>query len=476
MDCDLSATWKLVARGGATKIKKNPCHLCAITDCELAEPNAVPCERWCRHRNNNSNENKILCYHQDFVDPSSLDDLRLKLQNYKEEINVLIPELNNISNKCLINCNEDPRAISANYQQQDSSSIHFDFTDPTVEEITRESFGDSLTHDLIFRKLSGSGTIAVRVERLKQRLIQEFMYKKIHNDIQYVEQGQEKSFLLMHECVPCILHLENRTGLKLLTLLLQAGLLNLMEERSYTNVCGVVNKMKHFLSDLEYILNKQIFGSEMRPSNFHLPFNFKDKKFDDITMDNNRTRQVMSSCTQIIDLCIVDENRKSQWLQIIDKYNKFMKILRRKEDFSDELISDFQYQVDDFYNIYLEENGRAGITNYFHMLGSGHISDFLIYYRNLYVHSQQGWEAFNSYLKVFFFRRTSRGGGRGDNNRVRQIARWLSRRLIWMSGTNYLDMEENKIQVNDVQNIDDELGDDDNSLDSLLDDNSINYY
>ena len=194
------------------------------------------------------------------------------------------------------------------------------------------------------------------------------------------------------------------------------------------------NKMKIFVHDVEEILNKKIFGSVMRPSNFHLPFNFKEKKFEDITMDNNRTRQVMASCSDIVGLCIVDATRHNQWLEIIQRYNIFMKVLRYKEDFSDNLISDFQFMVDDFYHLYIEVNGRAGITNYFHMLGSGHISDFLFYYRNLYVHSQQGWEAFNSYLKVFFFRRSSRGGGRGDNNRVRQIARWLSRRLIWMAG------------------------------------------
>lgn len=125
-----------------------------------------------------------------------------------------------------------------------------------------------------------------------------------------------------------------------------------------------------------------------------------------------------------------------------------MKTLRQKNDFDDAHVVKFQLLVDDFFQEYIRVNGRAGITNYFHMLGSGHISEFLFIYRNLYQHSQQGWEAFNSYLKVFFFRRTSRGGGRGDFNRVRQIARWLARRLVWMSGSKYkniLAWDEEKI-------------------------------
>jgi len=36
------------------------------------------------------------------------------------------------------------------------------------------------------------------------------------------------------------------------------------------------------------------------------------------------------------------------------------------------------------------------------MLGAGHIGEYLLHHRNLYKHSQQGWEAFNALLKTFF--------------------------------------------------------------------------
>ena len=83
------------------------------------------------------------------------------------------------------------------------------------------------------------------------------------------------------------------------------------------------------------------------------------------------------------------------------------------------------------------------------MLALGHISEYLIYWGNLYDHSQQGWEAFNSLIKTFFFRRTGCGGagnkGRGPKSRLRPIARWLSRRVIWMCGYHYHDIvQQNK--------------------------------
>jgi hypothetical protein len=106
-------------------------------------------------------------------------------------------------------------------------------------------------------------------------------------------------------------------------------------------------------------------------------------------------------------------------------------------------VQEFQRYVDLFYNEYVELVGRRGITNYFHMLGSGHVAEYLLACGNLYIHSQQGWEAFNSFVKVFYFRRTNRGGGRSSEcNRTRQMARRFGRRLIWMSGFTYEEITE----------------------------------
>ena len=78
---------------------------------------------------------------------------------------------------------------------------------------------------------------------------------------------------------------------------------------------------------------------------------------------------------------------------------------------------------------------KEGITNYLHMIGSGHIADYLYKWKNLYRFSQQGWEAMNSLIKTFFFRRTSHGGGvkgKSKKSRLIPIARWLQRRLIFL--------------------------------------------
>jgi hypothetical protein len=138
-----------------------------------------------------------------------------------------------------------------------------------------------------------------------------------------------------------------------------------------------------------------------------------------------------------------------------------MKILRRKDAVTLEDVKEFQYFTDLFFVKYMELVGRNGITNHFHLLGSGHIADYLFYYKNLFEHSQQGWEAFNSFLKVFYFRRTNRSGGHVDCSRVRQIARWLGRRLIWLSGIDYNEMKSDNLPKHAIDEIETTLIHDD---------------
>ena len=141
--------------------------------------------------------------------------------------------------------------------------------------------------------------------------------------------------------------------------------------------------------------------------------------------------------------------KKKIWLNIIEHYRKAFEILRSKQDLSFDQVKQFQLHVDLFYQDYLGLYERQGITNYFHLLGSGHVAQYLLSLGNLYVHSQQGWEAFNSFIKVYYFRRTNRGGGRGsDGNRIRQFARWQARRLIWNTGYSY-----EEITVGNVFNV-----------------------
>jgi hypothetical protein len=91
-------------------------------------------------------------------------------------------------------------------------------------------------------------------------------------------------------------------------------------------------------------------------------------------------------------------------------------------------------------------HGRKGVTNSFHMLGTVDFTYYLRKWRNLYHFSQQGWESLNAMIKSFIFRRNQQQGGhrsRKDeaNQRIKPIARWIQRQLLFVSGSYKLDFD-----------------------------------
>ncbi len=179
----------------------------------------------------------------------------------------------------------------------------------------------------------------------------------------------------------------------------------------------------------------------------------------------------------MVELSVPDSVQKEQLLFAIRKYNAATTIMRQKSDFSDEQILQFQANVDDFFQLWVNLYSYAGCTNYIHLLSSGHIAEYMFRWQNLHRFSQQGWEHFNSLLKVFFFRCTAHGGHIGwskskefetiAKSKLRPIGRWLQRRMLWLCGvgdkffTNLSGMSNQIEELNNDNYMNDDLHDDD---------------
>jgi hypothetical protein len=76
-----------------------------------------------------------------------------------------------------------------------------------------------------------------------------------------------------------------------------------------------------------------------------------------------------------------------------------MEMARQCHDFTDAKIDAFLDKCDLFFEAWVDLYGLSGMTNYFHMIGIGHMTNFLNGWHNLYQYSQQGWEALNLLTK-----------------------------------------------------------------------------
>jgi hypothetical protein len=70
INCDMTATWKALKRGGAAKVRTYPCHACDVKSDDLATPNDVPCNRWCRQYHDDKHNWK--CYHKEFLSDENI--------------------------------------------------------------------------------------------------------------------------------------------------------------------------------------------------------------------------------------------------------------------------------------------------------------------------------------------------------------------------------------------------------------------
>jgi hypothetical protein len=135
-----------------------------------------------------------------------------------------------------------------------------------------------------------------------------------------------------------------------------------------------------------------------------------------------------------------DDEIIDKWKQLLANYGAAMEILRMRREYADADIERFQDHIDLFFQQYIGVTGVEGITNYVHMLGSGHVKYYMQVHRNLYKYSQQGWESLNAKFKQVFFNHTQRGGNSGtfmeeqERSYLRSVMKAFQRELLWISG------------------------------------------
>lgn len=243
-----------------------------------------------------------------------------------------------------------------------------------------------------------------------------------------------KAMMLLDHAIPCILHMENRIGEKMLSLLLNEVMVKMFQLSEEQRLLA--------LERVEHFINHNITGDEHTPGQWSIPLDKDKKKIESITMSNTLTRIFVNEMDCLVNYILdkPDEvERKNNWIDCLHQYQMVMQIACQRNEFTDDDIERFQQQCDIFFGKWVDLHGTKGITNYIHMIGSGHLSYYLKKYRNLYRYSQQGWEALNKKIKEVFFNNTQKGGyvkiRRGEQhlqqNYIKPIARFLLRDAMW---------------------------------------------
>ena len=145
-------------------------------------------------------------------------------------------------------------------------SIHF----CPANSLQRQSFSQRATCELILRGLDVNGTLEIRRERLQHALKRESTIERLYKEISHGEVREGAYFLLMHT-LPCVLHMENRNGIKLLTMACIEGLSNAKKKLSYADTNSEGKRVSQFIADIERLINTAILGTKDDPCQWMCP-------------------------------------------------------------------------------------------------------------------------------------------------------------------------------------------------------------
>jgi hypothetical protein len=110
--------------------------------------------------------------------------------------------------------------------------------------------------------------------------------------------------------------------------------------------------------------------------------------------------------------------------------------MSQHEDFSDEKLDAFQECFDTSTELWTTLCGRDAISNYIHLIITGHLMYCLRKWRNFYRYENEGWEHLNASIAYYYFNRKQRGGSAGAlskeaSSKILPIGLWFLRRLFW---------------------------------------------
>ena len=426
---DMAAIQKILGIGGAAKVYKFFCHCCPLTSANIVKPNsgAGICERCAEKQENRPSWQ---CFH-----------VCISNEEQTKKYETALAEL-------MDSWSHDMEQVRAHGKlklgaENDKNSV--DFVPNSIEESL--DFVSLLRKEMRLRgKQANNKSLSQLQAELRECLQAEKNMDELVAQISESTTRAEAIERIM-AFVPCIMHCENRVGLKILTMILIEGLSNYQGKKfdHLNNINSLKAREELYVKNIEKEMRSSILGSYGSEAQWSLPLEKRTvegervSEIGTISMENYKVRKCIDNIDNIIDLSITDEERKNKLRECLRHYRRLMEIMRKKDgDYRKEELRSFVEHTDEFFQLWVELYGRQGVTNYIHMIGSGHFEEYMVKWGNLNKYSQQGWEALNALIKLFFFRRTNKGGHNsgGDVTNLKSklvpIGRLVQRRMLWV--------------------------------------------
>ena len=146
-------------------------------------------------------------------------------------------------------------------------------------------------------------------------MLQEEHLRKLSARLNHCTPEEGMSFVLL-QWIPCILHMENRIGIKILTLLLAEGLSHAKSgSHPLYQQSSKAKRERAFAQKIEDIINCQILGSGFNKWQFKVPLENSKKPGEGtvigtINIENTKVHELVNNVEKIL-ICAYRKQKKS---------------------------------------------------------------------------------------------------------------------------------------------------------------------
>ncbi len=125
-------------------------------------------------------------------------------------------------------------------------------------------FNSLLNEELLLQNLPTYGSLTERRNRLLPYVKTEHRLSRIQDAILRTAEGKEAALMLIKQAIPCIMHMKNRIGGKIITMLLAIGAKRFQPgSRSMS--------LKNYIEHMERIVRTRILGICLHPKQWKFP-------------------------------------------------------------------------------------------------------------------------------------------------------------------------------------------------------------
>lgn len=244
-------------------------------------------------------------------------------------------------------------------EKANNDSIGFNLDGVGVTAATRTNYYVKVRSDISDRNINMYNHIK-NVRQLQQKLSQimkiELELSNLRRDLNFIKDNLKFAPCLTENCCPCFLHMEMRTIIKLITLIIKESIHR--AKSATANGKGKAAEQKK--KEIENLMKTQILGNADRPHSYALLYNSKEKQISEVNFNNGPCRKFLEKFDLLIDAWITVQSTKlglspeverEKWKLAIQHYRNAIFVLLSKTDVTDDEIIYMQHQIDYFAKI-----------------------------------------------------------------------------------------------------------------------------